>query len=79
MNPVIDLSVSKNARQFIEENRGVIVSVEDGDMSRVQLHPIDEEWLIRTILGFGGGIQVLAPTYLAEEVRARALAIRALY
>ena len=79
MSPVIELSVSKSARQFIEENRGVIVNVEDGDMSRVQLHPIDEEWLIRTILGFGGGIQVLGPTNLAEEVRARALAIRALY
>lgn len=75
----IDLAVSKAARNFIEENRAVIESVVDGDVLQVRLHPIDVEWLIRTILGFGSGIQVVAPTDLSSEIRERALAIRALY
>ena len=75
----IELVVSKAARHFIEENRAIIESVVDGDVFQIKLHPIDIEWLTRTILGFGSGIQVVAPKDLAGEIRDRALAIRALY
>jgi len=75
----IELVVSKAARHFIEENRAIIENVVDGDVFQVKLHPIDIEWLTRTILGFGSGIQVVAPKHLASEIRDRALAIRALY
>ena len=75
----IELVVSKAARHFIEENRAIIESVEDGDVFQVKLHPIDVEWLIRTIIGFGSGIQVVAPKVLANDIQERARAIRALY
>jgi len=75
----VELVVSKEARHFIEENRAIIESVEDGEVFRVMLHPIDVEWLIRTILGFGSGIQVVAPKALATDIQDRARAIRALY
>jgi proteasome accessory factor C len=75
----VELVVSKEARHFIEENRPIIESVEDGDVFQVRLHPIDVEWLIRTILGFGLGIQVVAPKALATDIQDRARAIRALY
>jgi len=75
----VRLVVSKEARHFIEENRAIIESVEDGEVFQVMLHPIDVEWLIRTILGFGSGIQVVAPKALATDIQDRARAIRALY
>ena len=75
----VKLVVSKEARHFIEENRAIIESVEDGEVFQVMLHPIDVEWLIRTILGFGSGIQVVAPKALATDIQDRARAIRALY
>jgi len=75
----VKLVVSKEARHFIEENRAIIESVEDGEVFQVMLHPIDVEWLIRTILGFGSGIQVVAPRALATDIQDRARAIRALY
>jgi len=78
-DPATKLLVSKRARQFIEENRGVISSLEDGTSFRVKLQSIDEEWLIRTIVGFGGEIEVLSPSDLAREVKIRAQEIRALY
>ena len=75
----IELEVSKNSRQFIEENRGVVESVLDGDVLRVKLNPIDFEWLVRTILGFGSGIRVISPKDLSQSVRDRALEIKSLY
>lgn len=75
----VKLVVSKEAPHFIEENRAIIESVEDGEVFQVMLHPIDVEWLIRTILGFGSGIQVVAPKALATDIQDRARAIRALY
>ena len=75
----VKLVVSKEARHFIEENRAIIESVEDGEVFQAMLHPIDVEWLIRTILGFGSGIQVVAPKALATDIQDRARAIRALY
>jgi proteasome accessory factor C len=78
-NPVIELLVTKGARQFIEDNRAVIASVEDGDSATVKIQAIDEEWLIRTVIGYGGNIQILTPAKLADEVKKRAQEISALY
>ena len=75
----IDLIVSKQARNFIEENRGVIASLVEGEEIQVTLHPIDLDWLARTILGYGSSIRVVGPKQLAEDVTARAKAIRQLY
>jgi proteasome accessory factor C len=75
----IDLIVSKQARNFIEENRGVIASLIEGEEIQVTLHPIDLDWLARTILGYGSSIRVVGPKQLAEDVTARAKAIRQLY
>ena len=75
----IDLIVSKQARNFIEENRGVIASLIEGEEIQVTLHPIDLNWLARTILGYGSSIRVVGPKQLAEDVTARAKAIRQLY
>ena len=75
----VELVISKEARHFIEENRAIIESVEDGDVFQVKLHPIDVEWLTRTIIGFGSGIQVVAPKALSTDIQDRARAIRALY
>jgi len=75
----IELLVSKKARQFIEENGAIIESIVEGDSLHVKLHPIDIEWLARTILGFGSGIEVISPTILAVQIQERAQAIRAVY
>jgi proteasome accessory factor C len=75
----IELIVSKSARNFVEENRGVIASlIEDEELS-VTLHPIDMDWLSRTILGYGSAIRVVGPIQLSEDLTARAKAIRHLY
>jgi proteasome accessory factor C len=75
----IELKVSKPARTFIEDNRGVIADVVDGDVFRVRLHPIDTDWLARTILGYGSEIKVIEPRGLSDDIKNRAKAIRALY
>jgi len=75
----IELIVSKSARNFVEENRGVIESITGEDELRVFLYPIDIDWLSRTILGYGSAIEVVGPKELAEDLTARAKAIRQLY
>jgi proteasome accessory factor C len=75
----IELLVSKSARNFVEDNRAIIGTLEDGEFIRVSLNRIDREWLIRTIIGFGGLIQVSRPMELAAEVRNRAQVIRSCY
>lgn len=75
----IELMVSKSARNFVEENRGVIESIAGEDELRVFLYPIDLDWLSRTILGYGSAIEVVGPKELAEDLTARAKAIRQLY
>ena len=78
----IELLVSKAARNFIEDNRAIIGHVEvieDGEQLLIELNPIDREWLVRTILGFGGQIEVSKPKELALEVVSRARAIRESY
>jgi len=75
----IELIVSKQARNFIEENRGIIANLVEGEAIQVTLHPIDLDWLARTILGYGSSIRVVGPKQLAEDITARAKAIRQLY
>jgi proteasome accessory factor C len=75
----IELIVSKLARNFVEENRGIIENVIEGEELHVTLHPIDMDWLSRTILGYGSAIRVIEPSELAENLTARAKAIRQLY
>ena len=75
----IELLIAKSARNFIEENSSIIESTAEGDGFRVKLHPIDLDWLARTILGFGSGIEVISPTILAVQVKERAQAIKAAY
>jgi proteasome accessory factor C len=75
----IELMVSKPARNFVEENRGIIENVIEGEELHVTLHPIDIDWLSRTILGYGSAIRVIEPSELTENLTARAKAIRKLY
>ena len=75
----IELLVSKPARNFIEDNRAIIGHIQEGEQLRIELNPIDREWLVRTILGFGGQIEVSKPKELALEVVSRARAIKESY
>jgi proteasome accessory factor C len=75
----IELLVSKAARNFIEDNRAIIGQIEEGERLRIELNPIDREWLVRTILGFGGQIEVSKPKELALEVESRAREIKESY
>lgn len=75
----VELLVAKSARNFVEENRAIIENIVDGDELSVRLDSIDQEWLIRTIIGFGGQIKVVQPVALANQVRARAASIRENY
>ncbi len=75
----IELLVSKSARNFIEDNRAIIGHILEGEQLRIELNPIDREWLVRTILGFGGQIEVSKPKELALEVESRAQAIKESY
>ena len=75
----IELLVSKSARNFIEDNRAIIGHVEEGERLLVELNPIDREWLVRSILGFGGQIEVSKPKELALEVVSRAREIKESY
>jgi len=75
----IELLVSKSARNFIEDNRAIIGRIQEGEQLRIELNPIDREWLVRTILGFGGQIEVSKPKELALEVLSRAQAIKESY
>lgn len=76
------LLISKAARNFIEENRVIIQSAQDvigSDEILVKLNPVDADWLVRTVLGFGGGISVKEPLKLASEIDSRAKAIQKIY
>jgi proteasome accessory factor C len=75
----VELLVSKSARNFIEDNRAIIGHVEEGERLLIELNPIDREWLVRTILGFGGQIEVSKPKELALEVVSRAREIKESY
>ena len=79
---VVRLKVAKAARNFIEENRSIISEAEGSEGEeeiRVTLNPVDVEWLIRSVLGYGGLIQVVEPEALDEQIKNRARAILELY
>jgi proteasome accessory factor C len=75
----VELLVSKSARNFIEDNRAIIRQIKEGERLLIELNPIDREWLVRTILGFGGQIEVSKPKELALEVVSRAREIKESY
>ena len=76
----IKLFVSQSARSFIEENRAIVSDVRaDENGFAVDLENIESEWLIRTILGYGGAIRVIEPEQLVGAIATRATEIYAKY
>lgn len=76
------LVINKSARNFIEDNRLIIENIAEVPRSEellVKLTPVDSDWLVRTILGFGGGVTVKEPLELANEITARVQAIQRVY
>ena len=76
------LLINKSARNFVENNRAIIENIEDVSGSEellVKLNPVDSDWLVRTVLGFGGGISVKDPLELASDITSRAQAIQKVY
>ena len=79
---LIRLKVAKAARNFVEENRTIVSQTEGSESEEeilVTLNPIDTEWLIRSVLGYGGLIEVVEPEALVEKIKNRARAILELY
>jgi proteasome accessory factor C len=77
-SPII-LKVARAARNFIDENRSIIAKIDGEHELLVTLNALDKEWLIKTVLGYGGLIQVLEPTDLAVEIQSRARTILEVY
>lgn len=82
--PIADLfptiEISERSRGFLEENRHLLEIPED--FSYPILTPIavsDREWLLRTCLGHGGGVSILAPADLAAQLASRRSETLALY
>ena len=74
------LFVSDNARIFIEENSAVIANTEKiSNGYEVLVTAIDQDWLVRTIAGFGPEIAVLNPPALKAALSGHLAAIISLY
>lgn len=76
------LLINKSGRNFVENNRAIIENIEEVSGSEellVKLNPVDSDWLVRTVLGFGGGISVKEPLELANDITSRAQAIQKVY
>ncbi len=76
--PIIE--IGERSRGFLEENRHLLEISED--FSYPVVTPIavsDSEWLLRTALGHGGGLNIVAPAELAAELAARRSETLALY
>jgi len=74
------LFVSDNARIFIEENSAVIAhTAKISNGYEVSVTAIDQDWLVRTIAGFGPEIAVLNPPALKAALSSHLAAIRSLY
>lgn len=76
------LLINKRGRNFVENNRAIIENIEEVSGSEellVKLNPVDSDWLVRTVLGFGGGISVKEPLELANDITSRAQAIQKVY
>ena len=78
--PSTKLLVHSSARSFIEENQAIISEISKiGESFEVKLSQIEEEWLIRTALGYGPGIEVIEPARVATEILKRKGAILSRY
>ena len=76
VNEEVHLRVKASARNFIEDNQSIISEItKEGAYSVVKISEIDQEWLIRTTLGYGQAIEVTAPEHLKREVANRAKTI----
>lgn len=76
----IRLTVQKRALPDLEEWLGIdsISASPDGELTAAATLP-DDDLLLSKLLSFGSGITVLSPRSLADEIRARAEDIAALY
>ncbi len=76
----VTLEVTPSAKSFFEENSGIIDSVEVTDsVARVRIQVNDPEWLLRTCLGLGAKVRILAPESLKSALRERAQSTLDLY
>lgn len=74
------LFVSDSARIFIEENSAVIArTTKISNGYEVLVTAIDQDWLVRTIAGFGPEIAVLNPPAMKAALSGHLAAIRSLY
>jgi proteasome accessory factor C len=74
------LFVSDGARIFIEENSAVIArTTKISNGYEVLVTAIDQDWLVRTIAGFGPEIAVLNPPAMKAALSGHLAAIRSLY
>jgi len=68
----IKLLVHNSAKRFIEENLASLKLIESDPAGKiVQLDGVKEEWILRTIRGYLGHIQVLAPQSLVDKLQDR--------
>jgi len=75
----IILTIDKSARNFLEDNRAIINKIDGVDEATVSLNSIDEEWLIKTVLGYGGSIRVISPEAISLKIADRAREILEIY
>ena len=63
-SPII-LEITAPARNFLEENATIVrVQTTSATSTTVEISITDPEWLIRTCLGYGGAVRILAPEAL---------------
>ena len=75
-----DISISKNARSFVEENAAIIESVVSSRESlRIRLNLSNPEWLLRKLISLPGRVQVYEPTHFALSFQEKLQNIRNLY
>lgn len=73
------LRVSPSARWWVDNiSAAAVIDEEDGSVV-VSLAAGSEEWLIRTVAGFGGEVSVLEPVSFRDALRRRATDTLALY
>ena len=65
----VTLFVADTARNFLEENSRVIAksAIVPGGV-QLTLSQIDQDWLVRTVAGYGARIQILAPLSIEKAV-----------
>ena len=77
---VARLHIDKAARHFYEQNASLCTLESDDDSGlTVAIELRDSEWLVRSLMGYGAQIQVLAPGELRQSLSRRAQSALALY